>query len=152
MTGGISLKKIILLLLLLFLLGSASIVSCSNCKESKELDNLIVLSIKEYYEGVPYIYTYNLKTEQLQKITKLSGYNPVWTKEKQMIVFNDDREYDPSIISSPSTNSDIYVINRDGTDEKRITDNKVSYDPDVNKIRSEEHTSELQSRPHLVCR
>src|SRR3989442_7286656 len=25
-------------------------------------------------------------------------------------------------------------------------------DPDVRQLRSEEHTSELQSRPHLVCR
>src|SRR5690554_5874027 len=28
----------------------------------------------------------------------------------------------------------------------------VHFDSDGNKIRSEEHTSELQSRPHLVCR
>jgi len=115
------------------LVGKANIIS-SDSNYTEGLDNLIVLSIEQFYEGIPYIYTYDLKTGQLQKVTNQSGYNPVWTKDKQKIVFSADREYDPSIIDSPSSNSDIYIINIDGTNEIKITDNKVSYRPGTNKV------------------
>src|SRR5690554_7007402 len=33
-----------------------------------------------------------------------------------------------------------------------VMQGKTTKPPDFNSLRSEEHTSELQSRPHLVCR
>lgn len=123
---------IVISLLLVLLAGSISIIY-SNYSIGKDLDNLLVLAIEKYYDGVPFIYTYDLDTCKLTKITKLTGYKPVWTKGKKKIVFSDDREYDPSVLGSPSSYSDIYVINGDGTEEKRLTDNKVSED-NSNKV------------------
>src|SRR5690554_2815541 len=49
------------------------------------------------------------------------------------------------------------IISFDKVVESRRRERKVYYDIDtirkgVRRVRSEEHTSELQSRPHLVCR
>src|SRR5690554_7780394 len=45
-------------------------------------------------------------------------------------------------------NTEVTIVQRDDT--ARV--NHVMLDVHVDKKRSEEHTSELQSRPHLVCR
>src|SRR5690554_7464916 len=36
--------------------------------------------------------------------------------------------------------------------DRFFNDNAMKIQPSVKNLRSEEHTSELQSRPHLVCR
>src|SRR5690554_7676257 len=55
-----------------------------------------------------------------------------------------------------STNEKVYLIDRDYQLETH-QDNEISEFSQLDKsmqdyVRSEEHTSELQSRPHLVCR
>src|SRR5690554_7142350 len=51
-------------------------------------------------------------------------------------IFNDRSPFPPSVSFNPVGN----IVNKEGLAEVK------------EKIRSEEHTSELQSRPHLVCR
>src|SRR5439155_27390337 len=59
----------------------------------------------------------------------------------------------PLLILDPKDGG-VFKIGSNGTGPFILTENKVSrkqvYKP--NKNRSEEHTSELQSRGHLVCR
>src|SRR2546422_6686141 len=48
----------------------------------------------------------------------------------------------------------LFTINADGTGETRLSANPNTFEcsPSWSPVRSEEHTSELQSRLHLVCR
>src|SRR5690554_2789671 len=52
-----------------------------------------------------------------------------------------DTDYEKSVVSEPkqTKSEDSYYSQQDSTEKPR-------------SLRSEEHTSELQSRPHLVCR
>src|SRR5687768_18112550 len=43
-------------------------------------------------------------------------------------------------------------VDRGGGDPKNVVMARCDYDPSLDGKRSEEHTSELQSRLHLVCR
>src|SRR3989442_7739579 len=45
-----------------------------------------------------------------------------------------------------------YVVNSDGVRARLGAPKTVAYGASAIETRSEEHTSELQSRPHLVCR
>src|SRR5690554_7406434 len=60
-------------------------------------------------------------------------------------------------MSEPNAGSDVISMKlhaRDEGDHYVLNGNKmwITNGPDANTYRSEEHTSELQSRPHLVCR
>jgi Tol biopolymer transport system component len=126
-------KKIVLLFSIMILVGSVHIAGSDNNYIS-ELDNPLVLSIEQYDDLYGYIYLYYMNTGELQKISMFSGYGPVWDSRKEKIVFGTDRDYDPYEIGDPPYNPDIYIINRDGTGEKRLTDNKISYGQTVCKF------------------
>src|SRR5687768_14317011 len=66
---------------------------------------------------------------------------PVWSPDGSRIAFWSNRE----------GKKEIYVMDADGTNVKRLTHN-LADDVNPSWSRSEEHTSELQSRLHLVCR
>src|SRR5437016_9844658 len=55
------------------------------------------------------------------------------------------------------TTSELFIANGDGTGERKLlstseTDYSASFSRDGKWVRSEEHTSELQSLTNLVCR
>src|SRR5690554_291709 len=57
------------------------------------------------------------------------------------------------LLENGLTSSEISILLEEGSVRaKKTSDNSVEIQNAVNIIRSEEHTSELQSRPHLVCR
>src|SRR5690625_3755111 len=55
-----------------------------------------------------------------------------------------------SFTSDAGGGDNIWVMNRDGSDARQVTNENFRLLN--NAFRSEEHTSELQSRGHLVCR
>src|SRR5690554_7454265 len=63
---------------------------------------------------------------------------------EEIIRRRDDNEY----YDSAKAEAEMVIINRN----RRIVKTMTSYAQGDNGLRSEEHTSELQSRPHLVCR
>src|SRR5690625_5449746 len=55
-------------------------------------------------------------------------------------------------ISLPKVQEDIRTVHSRGPLIKLLILLKLMSIPNIHKLRSEEHTSELQSRGHLVCR
>src|SRR5690554_1531119 len=106
----------------------------------------------------------NLSQEKIEMVTGLSG-----SFEKEIISNKGSQVYgalglnlgarfsqakgdlDISVIYQFSSNV-VYSYPYDSISIDWNKKKAVHFDSDGNKIRSEEHTSELQSRPHLVCR
>src|SRR3989442_6001439 len=65
-----------------------------------------------------------------------------------------ERSFSWSCCGSVTTSLSVIVIDSGLHKAGRVSIplQSMLHSPDVRPIRSEEHTSELQSRPHLVCR
>src|SRR5690625_5645436 len=94
---------------------------------------------------------------------KLKGYiNNVtilleeeWTMLPKVIEFDDDTklmEEVKNLAAQGVSKDNLYVISHDDDRDKRVADSVDASTVGVGEERSEEHTSELQSRGHLVCR
>src|SRR5690554_7295985 len=84
----------------------------------------------------------------------------VWPQIIILVTFNTDTAYSMAEVVPPvsllcggTTLPTLRKINKSpGSEPVTIFGSIRESEQVINKVRSEEHTSELQSRPHLVCR
>src|SRR5690554_6963826 len=111
--------------------------------------SLIADATLEVKPGQIYYLRYNELTEPEQPNPGLDPEHPLASGDLQLVTRDYAMQAD-QIVSTLFLNSDLLAPNHAATSIVEVNE-----DEDYEKrkaARSEEHTSELQSRPHLVCR
>src|SRR2546422_11296146 len=126
------------------LLGTALMAACSGSESTgPSIGAAGKIAFQTNRDGNFEIYAMNADGTGLVNLTNdpAADEEPAWSPDRSEIAFDNNRD----------GNYELYVMNADGSGVTRLTNNPAFDGFPAWSPRSEEHTSELQSRLHLVC-